>query len=113
MTGTCAQYTIYRSPACDFSRPIFLRIWPILTQIACAHVRHLRVNVNTTDMDLMIEAKMKEQTVLRICKKYGITPDNDIAPDTIEVQDTPEELNEEPVEMEGRGRKKHSWSKVT
>lgn len=71
----------------------------------------LRLPPCAADMDLMIEAKMKEQTVLRICKKYGITPTNDIAPETITVTDTPEELAEPEVELEGKGRKKHTWTK--
>jgi len=65
------------------------------------------------DMDLMIEAKMKDQTVLRICKKYNIAPDTAVYPTTqpMALEDD-EEMEHQNVTLVGQARKKHTWKKV-
>jgi len=60
-------------------------------------------------MDLMIEAKMKEQTVLLICKKYGMMPCFNAIPVPVVTEE--KDFTEEETEMVGRGRKKHTWKK--
>ena len=64
------------------------------------------------DMDLMIEAKMKDQTVLRICRKYGIVPDSKVYP-TSGPNPLPddEEVENQNVTLLGQARKKHNWKK--
>lgn len=87
-------------------------------------------------MDLMIEAKMKDQTVLRICRKYGITPDSKISYNLFfylficvsiiifeNKQEYPtnepqalsddEEMENQNVTLLGQARKKHNWKKVS
>eukprot|EP00026_Physarum_polycephalum_P003985 Phypoly_transcript_04002.p1 GENE.Phypoly_transcript_04002~~Phypoly_transcript_04002.p1 ORF type:complete len:672 (+),score=197.16 Phypoly_transcript_04002:138-2153(+) len=64
------------------------------------------------DMDLMIEAKMKDQTVLRLCRHYGITPDSKVYPTTEPVPlSDDEEVEHQNVTMLGQARKKHVWKK--
>jgi len=61
-------------------------------------------------MDLMIEAKMKEQTVLRICRKYGISPDSKEYPTTDpQALSDDEEMEHKNVTLLGQARKKHTW----
>jgi len=64
------------------------------------------------NMDLMIEAKMKEQTVLKLCQIYGIEPDTDTYPLTQPRISKGDEKLFRQVDMNGngKGRKKHDWA---
>jgi len=66
------------------------------------------------DMDLMIEAKMKEQTLLKLYEWYSIALDSKAYP-TFEVHRIPEKdlCLFKDVELEGRGRKKLQWKSTS